>query len=84
MSWPEFCSLLSGIMHDTPLGTIVAIRAEKDPKALKTFTKEQRKIRNDWMTKRNKQLKENPEAYKAYWDNFQKWAKASFGKGGNL
>lgn len=82
MSWSEFCSLLSGIMHDTPLGAVVSIRAEKDPKTLKTFTKEQRRIRNDWILRRNKKLKDNPNAYNAYWDNFQKWAKLSFGKGG--
>ena len=49
MSWGEFCSLLSGLMPDTPLGQIVGIRSEKDPKKIKNFTKEQRKIRNDWI-----------------------------------
>ena len=28
MSWPEFCSLLSSIMPETPLGRVVSIRAE--------------------------------------------------------
>jgi hypothetical protein len=78
MSWSEFCSLLSGIMPDTPLGNIVSIRAEKDPKRIKEFTKDQKKIRNDWTIKRNKKLKENPEAYKAYWEGFQQWAKSAF------
>lgn len=54
MSWTEFCSLMAGLMHDTPLGQIVSIRAEKDPKRIKEFTKEQRRIRNDWLRKRNK------------------------------
>ncbi len=80
MSWMEFCSLLGGIMPDTPLGRIVSIRSEKDPKRIKEFTKEQRRIRNEWLMKRNKKLKENPEAYKAYWEGFQKWAKATFSK----
>ena len=48
MPWDEFCSLLSGFMPDTPLGNIVAIRSESDPKVLKNFTKEQRLIRNNW------------------------------------
>jgi hypothetical protein len=78
MSWSEFCSLLSGIMPDTPLGKIVEIRAEKDPKVIKNFTKDQRRIRNDWIIKRNKKLREDPVAYKAYMDNFQAWCKASF------
>lgn len=78
MSWNEFCSLLSGIMPDTPLGRIVAIRAEKDLKVIKEFSKEQKKIRNDWILRRNRKLRENPEAYRQYWQEFQQWAKAAF------
>jgi len=78
MSWSEFCSLLSGIMPDTPLGNIVSIRAEKDPKRIKEFSKDQKKIHNDWIIKRNRKLKENPEAYKAYWEGIQQWAKSTF------
>lgn len=48
MSYAEFCSLLSGIMYDTPLGQVVSIRAEKDPKVIKRFTKEQKRIRSEW------------------------------------
>lgn len=80
MSWSEFCTLLSGIMPDTPLGRIVSIRSEKDPKVLKNFTKEQKDIRNKWILRRNEKLKEDPVAYKAYLDNFQSWCKAAFGK----
>ena len=78
MSWNEFCSLLSGIMPDTPLGRIVAIRAEKDPKIIREFSKEQKKIRNDWVLHRNRKLRENPEAYRRYWQGFKQWAKAEF------
>lgn len=83
MLWPEFCSLLSGLMHDTPLGTIVGIRSEKDNEKLKNFTPEQRKIRNDWILRRNKKLKSDPKAYKSYIDGLQKWCADTFGKGGN-
>jgi hypothetical protein len=48
MSYQEFCSLLSGIMPDTPLGQIVAIRSEKDSKKIKNFTKEQKRIWREW------------------------------------
>lgn len=54
MSWQEFCSLLSGIMHDTPLGQVVSIRAEKDPKIIKNFTKEQKRIRSEWFSRKFK------------------------------
>lgn len=54
MSWQEFCSLLSGIMPDTPLGQIVSIRAEKDLKIIKNFTKEQKRIRSEWLSRKLK------------------------------
>ena len=49
-------------MPETPLGRVVSIRAEKDPKIIKNFTKEQKKIRNDWIIRRNKKLMKNPKA----------------------
>lgn len=52
MSWQEFCSLLSGIMHDTPLGQVVSIRAEKDPKVIKNFTKDQKRIHSEWFSRK--------------------------------
>lgn len=51
MSWGEFCTLLSGIMPNTPLGQIVSIRSEDDKDILKNFTKEQRKIRSNWRSR---------------------------------
>ena len=50
-------------MPETPLGRIVGIRAEKDPKVIKEFTKEQKKIRNDWILRRNRKLMEDPATY---------------------
>ncbi len=78
MSWSEFCSLLSGIMPDTPLGQIVSIRAEKDPKVLKHFTKEQKRIRSEWQRRKYEKLKENPEAYENYWREMQEAFKRMF------
>lgn len=80
MSYAEFCSLLSGIMHDTPLGQIVSIRAEQNPETIKNFSKEQRRIHNEWIIKRNQKLKENPKAYNDFWSGFQEWAKTTFSK----
>lgn len=78
MSYQEFCSLLSGIMPETPLGKIVSIRAEKDPKVIKNFTKDQKRIRNEWIIKRNRKLKNDPKAYADYWGKIQSFAKAAF------
>lgn len=75
MSWQEFCNLISGLMYDTPLGRIVAIRAEKDPNAIRDFTPEQKRIRNDWIMRRNRKLKQNPVQYKAYIEGLQNWAR---------
>jgi hypothetical protein len=52
MSWQEFCSLVSGLSGDTPLGRIVQIRSEQNNDILKTFTSQQRKIRADWLKKK--------------------------------
>lgn len=82
MLWPEFCNLLSGLMGDTPLGQVVVIRSEKDPKRLKEFTPEQRKIRNDWIIRRNKKMRENPQVYKTYIDSLQAWCASTFSKKG--
>ena len=57
MTWDEFCSLLSGLNSDTPLGGIIAIRSEKDPKRLKEFTPEQKKIRNDYIRRNSEKHK---------------------------
>ncbi len=55
MKWNEFRTLLIGIAPETPLGRIVSIRAETDKNVLKHFSKEQRRIRNEWMQRRAKQ-----------------------------
>lgn len=56
MRWDEFCSLLAGISPETALGRIVAIRAENDKEVLKHFTREQRRIRSEWRSKRAKAI----------------------------
>lgn len=56
MPWEEFRQLLAGIGPDTPLGRTVSIRSETDGKVLKHFTKDQRRIRNEWMQRRAKKV----------------------------
>ena len=51
MSWKELAILLGGLGPDTPLSRVVAIRSEKDPKAVREMTPEQKKIRNEWRKK---------------------------------
>lgn len=56
MKWAEFASLLSGLGPDTALGRIVAIRTEEDKNVLENFTPEQHRIRNEWRSRRAKQI----------------------------
>lgn len=78
MSYSEFCSLLSGIMPDTPLGQIVSIRAEKDVNVIKAFTNEQRRIRNEWLIQRNRRRRLNPAKVMKEILKFQQEAKRMF------
>lgn len=59
MPWSEFSTLLAGIMPETPLGQIVGIRSESDKDTIKNFTKDQHKIRNDWVARQNKKYINN-------------------------
>ena len=56
MKWNEFKALLTGISSETPLGRIVSIRAEEDKEILKHFTKDQRRIRSEWRSRRVAQM----------------------------
>lgn len=80
MPWDEFCSYLSGIMPDTPLGNIVQIRSETDKDRLKSFTTEQRRIRSEWMNRRAKKVSEEDakNAIEGFKNMFKQLA-----KGGN-
>lgn len=80
MSWSEFCSLLSGLMADTPLGQVVAIRSEKDMKVIQKFNKEQKRIYNQWKTRRMQEMKKDKKAYMDYWLKVQQEFKKVFSK----
>lgn len=55
MRWRELKPLLIGIGPETALGRIVSIRMEDDEDALKHFTPDMKKIRNDWRNRMAKQ-----------------------------
>ena len=59
MRWKEFRALVSGLSSETPLGRIIQIRSEEDPKMLEAFSQGQHRIRNEW---RNKRAKERTQA----------------------
>lgn len=70
MKWDEFQSLLVGISPDTALGRVVSIRSETNREHLKHFTKEQRRIRNEWLSKRAKKV--TTESRDAFLDDMKK------------
>lgn len=63
VSWDEFRSLLAGISPDTPLGRIVAIRSEADKDVLKHFTREQKRIYDDWRNRKAESIQQDPKTY---------------------
>ena len=81
MSWDEFVSLLSGLKPDTPLGSMVSIRSEKNKDILKNFTPEQRKIRNDWQRRKIKKIT-NMEQYNKDMNMFEQMFKSLAKVGG--
>lgn len=60
VSWNEFKALISGISPDTALGRIVAIRSETDKDVIKHFTRDQRKIYDEW---RKREIKMNQATF---------------------
>ena len=58
MKWKEFKALLAGLSGETPLGRIVQIRSEDDPKMLEVFSEGQHHIRNEWRLKLAKEKTE--------------------------
>ena len=72
MEWSEFSTLLSGLDHNTPLGTIVSIRSEDNPERLKLFTADQKRIRREWRSKATKNMT------KAEYDDVMEQLKSMF------
>lgn len=79
MSWGEFSTLLAGIMPETPLGQIVSIRSETDKEMLKHFTADQHRIRNDWRSRRVREMVADPGDAARMVREFQNACKAAFG-----
>ncbi|MGM0238520.1 hypothetical protein ID741_001113 [Enterococcus sp. AZ103] len=47
--------MISGLDGETPLGRVVQIRSEEDPKMLEHFSEGQHKIRNEWRLRLSKE-----------------------------
>lgn len=83
MPWDEFCSYLSGIMPDTPLGNIVQIRSEENKDVIKNFTPEQKRIRSEWRSRmaKNMDKKQAEDAIEMFKNMFRELASGGDVKG---
>lgn len=77
MKWDEFRALISGLDAETPLGRIVQIRAENDKEVIKRFTKEQKRIRNEWRIRSSQSMDKDTfeQAMKGFEKMFEAMAK---------
>ena len=50
LPYPEWSKLVSGLMDNTPLGRVVAVRGEEDRKIIAQMSPWQRKIRSEWQS----------------------------------
>lgn len=48
ITYAEWARLVSGLMPETPLGKVVQIRMEKDPKIISKYGEYERRVRADW------------------------------------
>ena len=48
MRYDDWAKLVGGLMDDTPLGRVVAVRGEKDREVIRKMDSWQLSIRNDW------------------------------------
>lgn len=78
ISWSEVQTLIAGLLPNTPLGKIIAIRAETDEDVLKSFTPEMRKIRSDWRNKQASEKLKNEEALKRSFESMELLMEAMF------
>ena len=58
LHYSDWFELLSGIMHDTPLGQIVRIRSEDNKDMIKNFTPYEKRIHTEWTAFRDSQTAE--------------------------
>lgn len=84
MPWSEFCTLVAGLMPDTPLGSIVAIRSEKDPKVRKGFSTDQKRIYNDWRLRRAEHKLADPGKLEQEMKSLEAALARMFGGGGSV
>jgi len=80
LKYTDWAKLVSGLMHDTPLGHIVEIRTQKDKNVLKQYGAYEKRIRSDWQKFLRTKSKGQADIMGDI-SFLQAGLKASFGKG---
>jgi len=77
MGWYEFSYLLQGLSGETPLGHIIAIRAENRPDVIREMSASEKAVHNEYRKKMalKKSEKETQNALDNIKDAFLKLAK---------
>ena len=78
ISYQEYTQLLVGIGGDTPLGSVVQIRAETDQKKIKEFNTYEKRIYKEWQDFKNQNKPKIDEVQKGI--EIQQWLKSLFGR----
>lgn len=60
LPYPDWAKLVGGLMDDTPLGRVVTVRAEQDPKIVAQMNPWQRNIRTEWRAFQTHRAAEKP------------------------
>ena len=83
LAWWEWSRLVSGLMDDTPLGRVVAVRAEQDLERIKAFTPWQREIRNQWLAHQAQKSAAafDPQEWRKEMDGLERMLAKAFGGG---
>lgn len=79
LSYSDWSKLVSGIMDDTPLGRIIAIRIEDDGEIIKKMTPEQLSIRDEWFAFKAKNIINDINTMRRQADDLEKMMALNFG-----
>lgn len=80
ISAKEYYQLLTNLNGDTPLGNIIRIRMETDPKKIQEMSKDEKEIRNKWFAFKCKQKsKLSDKEKKKQTEYFHQIIKSMFG-----
>lgn len=82
LSYQEWSKLVSGLMDNTPLGRVVTVRGEQDPKVIAQMSPWQRNIRYEWQSFMASKAAEKPrEELREQMANLERMLAKAFGGG---